>query len=70
MEHHCARGGVQSVSMGFSVDEALTIKKQLEDPNTYIQEMNIYFSDREIAEKAIEEFKDDLIKLYTWDFNF
>ena len=38
--------------------------------NTYIQEMNIYFSDKEIAEKAIEEFKDDLIKLYTWDFNF
>lgn len=38
--------------------------------NTYIQEMNIYFSDREIAEKAIEEFKDDLIKLYTWNFNF
>ena len=38
--------------------------------NAFIQEMNIYFSDREIAEKAIEEFKDDLIKLYTWDFNF
>ena len=37
--------------------------------NTYIQEMNIYFSDREIAEKAIEEFKVDLIKLYTWKFD-
>ena len=31
MEHHCVRGGVQCVSMGFSVDEALTIKKQLEE---------------------------------------
>ena len=31
---------------------------------------NIYFTSREIAEKAIEEFKDDLIKLYTWKFDF
>lgn len=31
---------------------------------------DIYFSSREIAEKAIEEFKDDLIKLYTWKFDF
>lgn len=31
---------------------------------------NIYFTSREIAEKAIEEFKDDLIKLYTWEFDF
>lgn len=38
--------------------------------NTYIQEMGIYFSDKEIAKKAIEEFKEDLIKLYTWKFDF
>lgn len=29
---------------------------------------DIYFTSEEIAEKAIEEFKDDLIKLYTWNF--
>ena len=38
--------------------------------NAFIQEMNIYFSDKEIAEKAIKEFKDDLIKLYTWEFKY
>ena len=31
---------------------------------------NIYFTSHEIAEKAIEEFKEDLIKLYTWEFDF
>ena len=31
---------------------------------------NIYFESLEIAEKAIEEFKDDLMKLYTWEFDF
>lgn len=30
---------------------------------------DIYFTSEEIAEKAIEEFKDDLIKLYTWRFD-
>ena len=30
---------------------------------------NIYFTSHEIAEKAIEEFKDNLIKLYTWRFD-
>lgn len=30
----------------------------------------IYFTSKEIAEKAIEEFKDDLMKLYTWKFDF
>ena len=30
------------------------------------QSNDIYFTSREIAEKAIEEFKEDLIKLYTW----
>ena len=36
----------------------------------YSQSNNVYFTSREIAEKAIEEFKDDLIKLYTWKFDF
>ena len=35
-----------------------------------VQSNNIYFISREIAEKALEEFKDDLIKLYTWEFDF
>lgn len=34
------------------------------------QANNIYFTSGEIAEKALEEFKEDLIKLYTWEFNF
>lgn len=40
------------------------------DWNCSNQSTNIYFTSREIAEKAIEEFKDDLIKLYTWEFDF
>lgn len=35
----------------------------------YSQSNNIYFTSKEIAEKAIEEFKDDLMKLYTWKFD-
>ena len=31
MRRHSVCGGFQCVSMGFSVDEALTIKKQLEE---------------------------------------
>lgn len=31
---------------------------------------DIYFTSKEIAEKAIEEFKEDLMKLYTWKFDF
>ena len=34
------------------------------------QSNNIYFTSKEIAEKALEKFKEDLIKLYTWEFNF
>lgn len=33
------------------------------------QSNNICFKSREIAEKAIEKFKDDLMKLYTWKFD-
>lgn len=35
-----------------------------------LQSNDIYFTSREIAEQAIEEFKEDLIKLYTWEFDF
>lgn len=31
---------------------------------------NIYFTSKEIAKMALEEFKDDLMKLYTWEFDF
>lgn len=31
---------------------------------------NVYFTSGKIANKAIEEFKEDLIKLYTWKFDF
>lgn len=31
---------------------------------------DIYFTSQGIAEQAIEEFKEDLIKLYTWKFDF
>lgn len=34
------------------------------------QSNDVYFTSREIAEKALEEFKDDLMKLYTWKFDF
>lgn len=35
-----------------------------------MQSNDIYFTSKEIAKKAIEEFKDDLMKLYTWEFDF
>lgn len=31
---------------------------------------DIYFTSREIAKEALKKFKDDLIKLYTWEFDF
>lgn len=34
------------------------------------QTNDIYFTSKEIAKKAIKEFKDDLMKLYTWKFDF
>lgn len=30
---------------------------------------NIYFTSKEIAKMALEKFKDDLMKLYTWKFD-
>lgn len=38
--------------------------------NYTVQSNNIYFTSREIADRAIEEFKEDLMKLYTWKFDF
>lgn len=35
-----------------------------------MQSNDIYFTSKEIAEKALEKFKDDLMKLYTWEFDF
>ena len=35
-----------------------------------LQSNNIYFTSKEIAKMALEKFKDDLIKLYTWKFDF
>lgn len=40
------------------------------DCNCTYKSNNIYFTSREIAEMALEKFKDDLIKLYTWKFDF
>ena len=31
---------------------------------------DIYFTSRDIAEKALKKFKDDLMKLHTWKFDF
>lgn len=31
---------------------------------------DVFFTSKEIAKKALEEFKEDLIKLYTWEFDF
>ena len=33
------------------------------------QSNDIYFTSKDIAEKALEEFKEDLMKLYTWRFD-
>ena len=40
------------------------------DWSSSYQSNDIYFTSKEIAEKALEEFKEDLMKLYTWKFNF
>lgn len=31
---------------------------------------DVYFTSKEIAKMALEKYKDDLIKLYTWKFDF
>ena len=38
------------------------------DWNSSYRSNDIYFTSKEIAKQAIEEFKEDLIKLYTWKF--
>ena len=49
----------------FSVDD----NELIIDWNCSYKSSNVYFASKEIAEKAIEKFKDDLIKLYTWKFD-
>ena len=49
----------------FSIDD----NKLIVDWNRVYKSNNIYFTSRKIAEKALEKFKDDLIKLYTWKFD-
>lgn len=52
--------------ISFSIDD----NEAVVDWSCGYQSNNVYFTSKEIAEKAIEEFKDDLIKLYTWKFDF
>lgn len=49
----------------FSIDD----NELIVDWNRVYKSNNVYFTSREIAEKALEKFKDDLIKLYTWRFD-
>lgn len=50
----------------FSIDD----NELIVDWNRVYKSNNVYFTSREIAEKALEKFKDDLMKLYTWKFDF
>lgn len=57
------RGGAK-----FYIEFSHDVHKLRVDCYFTIQSTNIYFSSREVAKKAMEEFKEDLIKLYTWSF--
>ena len=48
----------------------IDIKKLIVYWRTSYKSNDIYFTSKEIAEKALEKFKYDLIKLYTWKFDF
>nr|DAL86183.1 MAG TPA: hypothetical protein [Caudoviricetes sp.] len=50
----------------FSIDD----NELIVDWNRVYKSNNVYFTSREIAEQALEKFKDDLMKLYTWKFDF
>lgn len=50
----------------FSIDD----NELIVDWNRVYKSNNVYFTSRKIAEQALEKFKDDLIKLYTWKFDF
>lgn len=50
----------------FSVDD----NELIVDWNRVYKSNNVYFTSRKIAEQALEKFKDDLMKLYTWEFDF
>lgn len=57
-------------SVKYYIEFSNTQDKLIIDWSCSNQSNNIYFTSREIAEKALIEFKEDLIKLYTWKFNF
>lgn len=50
----------------FSIDD----NELIVDWNRVHKSNNVYFTSRKIAEQALEKFKDDLMKLYTWKFDF
>ena len=50
----------------FSIDD----NELIIDWNRVYKSNNVYFTSRKIAEQALEKFKDDLMKLYTWEFDF
>lgn len=59
-----------SCSAKYYIEFSNTRDELIIDWDCSYQSNNIYFTSHGIAEKAIEEFKDDLIKLYTWKFDF
>ena len=50
----------------FSIDD----NKLIVDWNRAYKSNNVYFTSRKIAEQALEKFKGDLMKLYTWSLIF
>ena len=50
----------------FSIDD----NELIVDWNRVYKSNNIYFTSEEIAKMALEKFKEDLMKLYTWEFDF
>ena len=57
-------------SVKYYIEFTNTQDKLIIDWSCSNQANNIYFTSREIAEEALIEFKEDLIKLYTWKFDF
>lgn len=59
-----------SCSAKYYIEFSNTRDELIIDWNCSDQSNNVYFTSKEIAKKAVEKFKDDLIKLYTWKFDF
>lgn len=59
-----------SCSAKYYIEFSNTRDELIIDWNCSDQSNNVYFTSKEIAKKAVEKFKDDLIKLYTWEFDF